>query len=84
MTRFSYKEEINLTAGTRKSINLQSSHEPLFPPFSFYVAGAKKKEWATLFVFQLKLYCLEEKRQGNGEWVLDIAERKIFYSLETE
>lgn len=34
-------------------------------------------------VFQLELYCLGEKGQGNGEWVLEL-ERKIFHSLETE
>lgn len=81
MTQFSYKEEINLTAGTRRSINFQSSCEPLFPPFSFYATRAKKR--ASNSVFQLKLHCLGEKGQGSGEWVLGV-ESKIFHSLETE
>ena len=74
MTWFSYKEEINLTAGTRRSINLQSSLVLLSPPFRFYATGWGKKKVSDS-VLQLELHCSGEKGQGNGEWVLELKER---------
>lgn len=64
MTRFSYKEEINLTAGTRRSINLQSSRESLFPPFSFYAAGAKKRVSNSVCI-SVQITLLGRKRTGK-------------------
>ena len=82
MTWFSYKEEINLTAGTRRSINLQSSLVLLSPPFRFYATGwgKKKSEWLCTSARVTLL-----RRKGAGKWGVGVrAERKIFHSLETE
>lgn len=68
MTWFSYKEEINLTAGTRRGINLQSSRAPLFP-FQFLCNRSKKRVNDSVCI-SARVTLLRRKRAGK--WGVDI------------
>lgn len=78
MTWFSYKEEINLTAGTRRGINLQTSCAPLSPSFSFYATGAKKKSVSDSVCISAQVTLLGRKRAGKWGVGVRLSRKKDF------